>query len=331
MDFSSNESIYKEVLKARERIKGHVWRTPLEFSDYLSKETGVNVYLKYESDQVSGTIKARGAFNTVLKMSESNGEEKKDICPKKFVAASTGNHGIALLYALKSSQDKCVVYVPTSTAQVKLDHLQRLGAEIKMKGSDMTVTMELAEQAAKKEGCIYVSPCKNPDVIAGQGTIAYEIFRDLPNVDAIFVYVGGGGMISGISSYAKHVHSKIQIVGCGPKHSNGMEESIKAGKPIDIEIKPSLSITGNIGLDSVTFPICQRNVDRWVNVTEDEIADAMYLMLDVHHKAVEGAAGCVLASFLKVKNDFKGQNVAIVICGSNVSPNILKKVIDKHT
>nr|XP_039268951.1 putative threonine dehydratase isoform X2 [Styela clava] len=328
MDLSNNESIYNFVLKARERINGHVWTTPLEFSDSLARETGANVYLKYESEQISGTMKARGAFNKVLKASE--GRRNQEGCMKKFFAASAGNHGMAMMYALKSRPEKCAVYVPTTTPQDRIDRLLLHGAEIHKEGDDMAVTMTLAKQAAERESGIFVSPCGDPDVIAGQGTIAFEILQDLPNVDAIFVQVGGGGMISGISSYAKHVNPKIQIIGCAPINSNGMEESIKAGKPINIEIKHSLSAPGNIGLDSITFPICQRNVDRWVNVTEDEIADAMYLMVDVHYKVVEGAAGCALASFLKVKDDFKGQNIAIVICGSNVSPDILKKIIDKN-
>nr|XP_039256713.1 L-threonine dehydratase catabolic TdcB-like [Styela clava] len=328
-DKISNQDLCNEVEKAHHRIKSYIRRTPLEYSAYLSERTCAKVYLKLESEQITGAFKARGAFNKVLKFSEYDSKQTEG---KKFFTASSGNHGMAMTMALQASGKKGTIYVPNNVAKSKFENLVLHKADVRKFGDDCMVTEREAMRAAKEEGGIYVSPYNDPDIIAGQGTIGLEILQDLKDVDAVFVTVGGGGMISGISSYLKQIKPSIKIIGCSPVNSNVMEQSAEAGRQIEIVNLDTLSdgSAGNIDIPSITFPICQRNVDRWVNVTEDEIADAMYLMLDVHHKVIEGAAGVALASFLKVKADFQGQNVAVVICGSGVGIATIKKIIDTH-
>nr|XP_039254520.1 L-threonine dehydratase catabolic TdcB-like isoform X2 [Styela clava]XP_039254522.1 L-threonine dehydratase catabolic TdcB-like isoform X2 [Styela clava] len=328
MDLNSNESIYTAVKEAHARISNHIRKTPLEYSVHLSKKTGCNVYLKLENEQITGSNKARGAFNKVLSLLEDPGHQGKSI--KFFAVSSCGNHALAMMHALNQTGQIGEVYVPTFVKKNKLDDLEARGADVRIRGDDMDDTEIFARKEAETREGVFVSAYGDPEVLAGQGTVGLEIISELKHVDAIFVSVGGGGIIGGISSYVKHISPHTKVIGCSAEASNCMEQSIKHGKPINIVSKSTLAdgLVGNIGLDSITFSVCQRNVDRWITVTEDEIYKAMFIMLNDHHKVAEGAAGVALASFLRVQEEYKGQNVVVLICGGYVYADDLAKVID---
>ncbi|XP_077969962.1 L-threonine ammonia-lyase-like [Styela clava] len=276
MDLNNNESIYIAVKEAHARISNHIRWTALEYSVHLSKKTGCNVYLKLENEQITGSNKARGAFNKVLSLLEDPGHQRKNM--KFFAVPFCGNQALAMIHALNQTGQIGEVYFPTSVGQNKIDDLELKGADVRIHGDDMDDTEIFARKEAE-----------------------FGVISELKHVDAIFVSVGGGGIIGGISSYVKHISPHTR----------------------------RLSLTSeNIGLDSITFSVCQRNVDRWITVAEDERYKSMFIMLNDHHKVAERAAGVALASFLKVQEEYIGKNVVILICGGYVYADDLAKVID---
>ncbi len=317
-------NLYQEILNAKKIIGKLVRKTPVDFSPHLSKLCGCNVYLKWESEQLTGSFKIRGALNKILsidKKTRKNG----------VVAYSTGNHALAVAYAAKFTGINAVIYVPYSTPKEKLETLKHYPVSIKnyKKSNDEPEITIHAREFAVKNNMAFVSPYNDIKIVAGQGTIGYELWKQLPNLDSIFVCVGGGGLISGIGCYLKTMNNKIEIIGCEPENSPAMSQSIKAGKVINVRIKETLSdgSAGNNEKDTITFDLCREYVDDWVVVSEKEIADSMKLILEKHHKLVEGAAAVPLAALIKEKEKYKGKNVAVVVCGSNIGIDKLKKIL----
>ena len=176
---------------------------------------------------------------------------------------------------------------------------------------------------------IWVSPYNDLQIIAGQGTIAAEVLQDLKDIDAMFVTVGGGGLISGIGTYLKSMSPKTKIVGCLPENSAEMYESIKSGTFVDSHNLDTISdgSGGAFEQGSITYDICKEVVDEFILVSEDEIKQSIKLMIDAHHKIIEGAAGVALASFLKKKDNYAGKNVVILLCGANIATEKLKEIL----
>ena len=276
---------------------------------------------------ITGSFKIRGAFNKLLTYLEEN--EGHGGNPQTFVTASTGNHGMGAALAFTTLKQKGVVFVPENVDSAKEKTLRLYDVTLEKYGTDCVETEMKARSYSDDNNMVFISPYADYDVIKGQGTIAKEVLADLPQLDAVFVTVGGGGMISGIAAFLKSVKPEVDVVGCLPLNSPVMYESVKAGKIIDMECRDTLSdaSAGGIEAGSPTFDICRRLVDRWVTVTEEEIGRAMYELLDTHHKVVEGSAGVAMASVAKTCGDYRGKNVAVVICGANLSMANLKKVI----
>ena len=317
-------NLYKEILDAEKRIGDIVRKTPVDVSPYLSELCGCNVYLKWESEQLTGSFKIRGALNKILSID-------KKIRKNGVVAYSTGNHALAVAYAAKLTGIEAVIYVPFNTPREKLELLKHYPISVRTYGKstdEPEITMR-AREFAKKNSMTFVSPYNDPKIVAGQGTIGYELWQQIHGIDAVFVCVGGGGLISGIGGYLKAKNSSIMVVGCEPKNSPAMSKSIKAGKVIDVDIKETLSdgSAGNNEKGTITFDLCREYVDDWVAVSEMEIANSMRLVLEKHHKLIEGAAAVPLAALLKEKDEYKGKNVAVVICGSNIGIEKLRKIL----
>ncbi|MDJ0837306.1 MAG: threonine/serine dehydratase [Acidobacteriota bacterium] len=314
--------VVRAVLRADQRIHGIVRTTPLAYSFHLSNMTGCNVFLKMENLQHTGSFKARGAISKLLSLTD----EQKE---KGIIAASTGNHGAAVAFGLSELKINGTVFVPKNASQTKKHAIQQYGTELRTYGFDGLETEIYAREYAKRTGMTYISPYNDWDVIGGQGTVGVEIAHQLRHVDAVFISVGGGGLISGVSGYLKDIFEDIRVVGCSPKNSAVMYESIKAGKILDLESKPTLSdgTSGGIEKDAVTFDLCRELIDEHVIVREEEIREAMLLFMEHHHMMIEGAAGVTLASFLKNKDAYKGQNVVLVICGANISLKTLSNVL----
>ena len=311
-----------EVIKAYHRSKSYIRKTPLEHSPYLSNLIDGNVYLKLDNIQKTGSFKFRGA---VSKMTSISATEKE----KGVVTASTGNHGAACSLAMSLLGIDGKIVVPTIVHKNKVNNILNLGGKVEYHGDDCLIAEERAQEISKTTGATYISPYNDPAIICGQGTMCYEIDQDLKNIDSVFVSVGGGGLICGVGGYLKSVQKNVKMVAVSPKNSCVMYESIKAEKQLDLPSDPTLSdgTAGGVEMGSITFELCQRIVDEFILVTEDEIADGIRIGVEKHHQLIEGAAGAAIAGFMKQKDKLNGQTVVIVMCGGNISSEVLKSIL----
>ncbi|UCG04715.1 MAG: threonine/serine dehydratase [Candidatus Heimdallarchaeota archaeon] len=312
-------NVSKKVLEAEKRIRTYIRETPLEYSPYLSKIGNSKVYLKLENIQLTGSFKARGAMNKILSLTRGT----------EITTASSGNHGLAVAYSLSKLGGIGTIYLPTTTAPVKIEKLRNYDIQLEFYGTDSVEAEIFAKEIAHRDKKVFISPYNDLEIIGGQGTIGLELTRQLAKIDVVLVTIGGGGLISGIAGYLKNLNPDVEIVGCLPQNSAVMYESIKAGRILDMESKPTLSdgSAGGIEPDAITFELCQRYVDLYILVNEEEIANSILLMLEKHHMVVEGAAGVTIAAFLKEKDRFKEKNVVLIMCGGNISIQQLKEII----
>jgi threonine dehydratase len=312
------------ILDAAQRIRPYVRRTPLDESLALSQMGGDRVFLKLENLQHTGSFKLRGATNKLLSLAP-------EMLARGVVAASSGNHGAAVAYALRRLSARGIVFVPEHAATTKVEAIQRYGAEVRRWGIDSVEAEAQARTFATQSGRAYISPYNDWEIVAGQGTIGFEIMEDLPDVETLYVTVGGGGLIGGIAGYIKAARQgkSVRIVGCLPAHSPVMYKSVRAGHIVQMESLPTLSdgSAGGIEEGAITFALCQQLVDDWILVTEAEIADAVRLIAQTHHLMIEGAAGVAVAAYLKDTQHGQKRNVAIVLCGANIDLEVFKTIL----
>lgn len=311
-----------DIVLAANRIGPYIRETPLEHSPYFSEISGASVYFKLENLQHTCSFKLRGAFNKLLTLGE---DERKAGC----VAASSGNHGAAIAWAMKRLGVSGVIFVPEQTSPTKVDAIRRAGGEVRFFGTDGLDTENHAREYADENGMAYLSPYNDLQVIAGQGSCGVEIARQLSPVDAVFIAVGGGGLISGVGVFLKSVNPGIEVVSCQPAASKVMTESVKAGRILEMPSEPTLSdgTAGGIEEGAITFELCREVVDRYVVVDEEQIAEAMRAFIDSHHMLLEGAAGVAIAGMLSAADDYRGKNVVVIVCGGNISRETLRKII----
>ena len=314
--------LVQETLDADARIRPHVRETPVEESIVLSRLAGASVALKLEGYQRTGSFKVRGAMNKLLSLAA----EERD---RGVVAASSGNHGAAVAYGVRALGTRGVIFVPEDASPTKVEAIEALGAAVRREGADCVVSEALARRYAAEHGLTYLSPYNDPLVIAGQGTLGVELARQLEAVDTVYMALGGGGLTSGVAGYLKSLDERTQIVACSPRRSKVMHESIRAGQILDLESQPTLSdgTAGGVEAGSITFELCRRLVDRYLVVTEDEIREAMRIVIGHHHVLVEGAAGVAVAGFLQEKEQLRGRRIAIVLCGANIALDTLRQVL----
>jgi threonine dehydratase len=316
--------VKKETIEAEKRIRGLIRETPLQYSTYLSKKSGGNVYLKLENFQVTGSFKIRGAINKILSLDTKSRA-------KGLVTSSTGNHGAAFVWALRKLKLKGTVFVPENITPAKLEILRRYEADIEFFSNDCIQAETRAREVARETGRIFISPYNDPKIIGGQGTVAMEIEEQTGGIkiDSVLVPVGGGGLISGIGGYLKETHEKIEIIGCQPIQSAVMAKSVEAREILEMESKPTISdaTAGGIEAGSITFDICIEHVDKFILVSESEIKEAISLILRRHFMLIEGAAALTVASFIKEIERFKGKNTILVLSGAKLDLNQLKNII----
>lgn len=315
-----------DVVAARHRLRDVVMHTPLEASPRLTEETdAADVRLKLEMLQLTGAFKTRGAHNKVgLIAAESPGAV--------LVTASTGNHGIAVATAAARHGLRVTVLVGASVTPGKLERLRAMESEL------CTVEVfgrgsEEAEAEARRRDeaghAVYVSPYNDPDVVAGQGTVATEILEDWPECDAMVVPVGGGGLIAGIGVWAKAVRPSLRLVGVQPAASPTLYAYFDTGSTKPMPIGPTLAdaVSGNNERDSITWRMCKQLVDEMVVVDEEQIADAMRWLVDAHRLLAEGSGALPVAALRAGLTGTAGRRVTAVITGRNVDVGTLAAVL----
>ena len=312
----------KDVDLAAENISPFIRKTYFTYSPVFSNLLDTDVRFKMENLQVTGSFKARGAVNKLLSLTK---EQRR----KGVVSASTGNHGAAVAYSAQKLDISCTIFVPKDASAAKLQNIKNYGAKIEVYGEDCVESEKKAREVANLSKQVYVSPYNDPYVIAGQGTIGFEIKDQCDGLDVIIISVGGGGLIGGTASYLKSAWPDLHVIGCSPINSAVMIHSINKGKILDLESKPTLSdgTAGGVEKDSITFPICKDNIDETVLVSETEIKNAMISFIENERLLLEGAAGTAVATLIKMKDKLKGKRVGVVICGGNISLDIIKNIL----
>jgi len=315
--------ILQEILTAEKRIRPHILKTPLLESKELSKLIGGKVFLKLESEQYTGSFKARGSLNKVLSLTE---DEKK----RGLVTASTGNHALGFARALEIAKCKGTIYLPKIASKSKVKSLENYDAELRFHGPSCLSAEMYAKEKAREQNKIWVSPYNDLQIMAGQGTVGFELVEQLDDFDYALINVGGGGLIGGIGTYLKKMRPQTKIISCQPENAPEMAMSLKAGKIMGLE-EPLETLSdgsaGGIEEGSITFPVCQSVIDDTILTTEEEIASAMKFIAHTHHKIIEGAAAVAVASLIKNKERFKGSTVVIVICGANIDIEKFKNIV----
>jgi threonine dehydratase len=311
-----------DVEAAARRLRGLAFHTPIVRSDWLSDVADADVWLKLEATQMTGSFKLRGAANAIAVIAA----ERPHV--RRILTASAGNHGRAVAYAARRAGLAARIYVPGSAPAVKRNAMVRLGAEVVE-----TASYDEAEARAQAEGArddtAFVSAYSHHDIIAGAGTVALEMFEDVPELDAIIAPIGGGGLLSGIAIVSRSLGREIFVVGAEAEASPVFTASIAAGRVTTVSVQPSLAdgLTGNMESDSQTFDIVRRLVDRVVLVSEPSFQQAMRGLIQREQLVAEAAGAAGVAAILQSAVDVRGRRVGVVLSGRNVDADVIARVL----
>ena len=319
----SEIDIQSGVVAARKRIRDYIRETPLVFSPILSKMTRNQVFLKLENWQITRSFKLRGAANKLLSLDT-------DERARGIVTASSGNHGAAVAYMMKKLGCEGIIFLPENVSKTKTEHLRQYGANVRFYGNDCVMAEMKAREEAVQSKSVFISPYNDEKIICGQGTIGIELACQIPHMEAVLIPVGGGGLISGVGGYLKSIMPSIRIIGCQPENSAVMYHSLQSDQILDIQSFPTLSegTAGGIEKGAVTFELCRKHVDDFILVSEEDIRNALMLMIGDHHMMIEGAAVLPVAALLKVfKTQHRDQHIVLVISGANLDIDLLKTIL----
>ncbi len=314
---------FDDIVAARQRIADGVFVTPCRESLDLCELTGCDIFTKLEYQQRTGSFKERGARNALLLL---DAERRK----RGVVAASAGNHALALAFHGRQLGIPVTVVMPTFAPLVKRTKCERLGARVILHGENIAEAKVRGDQLVASEGLTYIHGFNDAAIIAGQGTMGLEIMEQVPNADAIIVPVGGAGLIAGVALAVKRVSPKTEIIGVEPRRCASFSEALKAGGPVRVQSSPTLA--DGLAVPEVgdrAFAIARDKVDRVVTVDEQEISLAILRLLELEKGVVEGGGATSLAPFLGGQlGHLKGKRVVLALCGGNIDPTILSRVID---
>ena len=298
-------------------------RTPVK--DCLPLETSLDcrLHFKMENVQITGSFKLRGVLSKFSELADSGMEFDQ------VVAASTGNHALAVCHAARAYQVSPVIFVPENVSGSKLSKIEALGVEVHLKGAQSGETEQIAIAYAQKNQIPLIHPYNDPAVIAGQGTIGLELHEQLKCLDQVFVPVGGGGLISGIAAYLKEARPETKVIGVQPENANEMAASVAKGKIVEPSSLHTISdgTAGGLDPDTITYRYCKGLVDEFVLVEEIEIVNALKL-IEIHMGLrVEPAAALALAGMLKNKQRIAGMSCTGIICGGNIALEQYQQVV----
>jgi threonine dehydratase len=317
-----------DVAAAARRLAPLAWRTPFAPSPWLSDLTGTDVRLKLETVQRTGSFKIRGAANALARLKDA----RPDVT--RVVTASAGNHGQATALAAVRFGIRARVFMPATSPATKRDALRRIGADVVL-----TATYDEAEAAAREAGrggeAVYVPPYNDPDVIAGAGTVALEMFDDCPELDVIVASLGGGGLLSGTGIVAKSAGHPVTVIGAEAEASPVFTTGMAAGHIVTVSVQPTLAdgLAGNLEPGSRTFDLVRAVTDRVVAVSEASIARAMQDLVYHERLVVEGAGATGIPALLQLwrggELDLTGRTVGIILSGRNVDGHVLAGLLGR--
>ena len=300
----------KEFKEARGVLSGVIRNTSLVYSPAFSKATGNQIYIKPENMQVTGAYKIRGAYYKISTLSD---DEKA----RGLVTASAGNHAQGVAYAAQAAGVSATIVMPTTTPLVKVNNTKDYGAKVVLHGETFDDAAELAAKLSEEEGLTYVHPFNDPAIATGQGTISYEIFQDLPDVDVILVPIGGGGLATGVSTLAKLLNPNVTVIGVEPSGAASMKASLDAGHVVTLDRVETIAdgVAVKTPGDQI-FPYIQKNIDDIITIPDDELVDAFLDMMEKHKMIVENAGLLPIAALSHLK--CRGKNVVPVLSGGNM-------------
>ena len=305
--------------EAADIVRRAATETKLMYSEYFSSQTGNRVYLKPENMQVTGAYKIRGAYYKISTMSEK--ERQKGI-----ITASAGNHAQGVAYAARAYGCKAVIVMPTTTPLIKVNRTKSYGAEVILQGDVYDEACAYALQLAEEQGYTFIHPFDDPAVATGQGTIAMEIFKELPLVDYILVPIGGGGLATGVSTLAKLLNPKIKVIGVEPAGAACLRASLKEGKVVTLpEVNTIADGTAVKTPGEKIFPYLQENLDDILTVEDDELIVAFLDMVENHKMIVENSGLLTVAALKHLK--VKGKKVVSVLSGGNMDVITMASVV----
>lgn len=310
-----------DITAARGRIRGAVFETPLRRSEWLSTRDA-SVFLKLEIIQPTCSYKVRGAVHAALRVAQQYGGGLA-----RIVTASAGNHGRALAHAVRTFELPLVVFIAADAPRAKVDAIRALGADVRA-----CADYDAAERAAKAYAAsghgVYISPYSHPDVVAGAGTIGLELIEHRPDLEAVIVPVGGGGLISGVGVAVKARSPQTRVVGVEVEASCPFTKSLAAGRLITIDVQPSLAdgLTGNLDPDTITLDLVREVVDEIALVDEPLLRQALAGVVKHEHLLIEGAAAAGVAAILGGRIQLRG-DTAVILTGANIDPERLTSVI----
>ena len=307
--------------EASEKVKEVISETKLIYSDYLSSQTGNKVYLKPENMQYTGAYKLRGAY---YKISTMSNEERE----KGLITASAGNHAQGVAYAAKCYGVKATIVMPTTTPLIKVNRTKNYGAHVVLYGDVYDEACEHAYELAKEHGYTFVHPFDDLAVATGQGTIAMEIFKELPLVEYILVPIGGGGLATGISALAKLLNPKIKVIGVEPAGASCMKASFEAGKVVTLDGVNTIADGTAVKTPGTTiFPYIQKNLDEILTVSDDELVVAFLDMVENHKMIVENS-GLLTVAALRHLN-VRGKRIVSILSGGNMDVITMSSVVQQ--
>jgi threonine dehydratase len=315
---------FRDIEAARDRTTGAVFFSDCRHSIPLSEVAGMQVFCKFDNAQRTGSFKERGARNALAQLSP---DQKK----RGVIAASAGNHAQALAYQGKLLGIPATVVMPQHAPLIKISSCQRLGAHVVLHGKDFAEAKAHAHDLATKQGLTYIDGYDDPAIIAGQGTMGVEIVGQVKDVDAVVVPVGGGGLIAGVSLAIKTLRPQTTVIAVEAENVASFSAALKAGKPTEIALQPTLAdglAIPKVGANA--FGIAREHVDQVVTVNEEQIAIAILRLVELEKTVAEGAAATPLAAILSGKlPELAGKRVVLLLCGGNIDPNILGRVIER--
>jgi threonine dehydratase len=312
-----------EIHTAMDRIRESIYLSPCARSEYFSQLTGNSVYLKLDNLQRTGAFKERGALNKLLTLTA---EERS----RGVIAASAGNHAQGVAYHAGRHGIRAEICMPLTTPLIKVSATKSYGAEVILHGANYDEACEEAVRRSQQFGMTFVHPFDDEVVIAGQGTMGLEILQQVPDIEAVIAPIGGGGLIAGVACAVKATNPHVRVIGVQPARLPSMKVAIAEGHPVTLS--PAATIADGIAVRRAgekTLPLIQKYVDDIVTVDEEEIANAILLLLEREKTLAEGAGAAAIAALINRKTPLSGKKIAVLVCGGNIDVSLLSRIMER--